>query len=86
MDKLRMNQVIKDLDFLSIRKNLKKDFSGLKRLNIAILGDSSTQLLNQSIKGFGYEIQLNFQIYEADYGQIDQEVYNISSELYKSSN
>ena len=85
MDKLRMNQLIMDLDFLSLKKNLKKDFSGLKTLNLAILGDSSTQLLHQAIKGFGYEIQLNFQIYETDYGQIDQEVYNTSSELYKSN-
>jgi hypothetical protein len=58
-----MNELIKDLDFLSLKKNLKKNFSEFKRLNIAILGDSSTQLLNQALKGFGYEKQLNFQIH-----------------------
>tara|TARA_B100001059_G_scaffold235948_1_gene283831 strand:- start:2288 stop:4039 length:1752 start_codon:yes stop_codon:yes gene_type:complete len=85
MNKIKMNQVVKDLDFLSLRRNLKKDFSGFKSLNIAILGDSSTQLLNQALKGFGYEKQINFQIHEADYSQIEQEIFNSSSQLYNTN-
>lgn len=80
-----MNQVVKDLDFLSLRRNLKKDFSGFKSLNIAILGDSSTQLFSQALKGFGYEKQINFQIHEADYSQIEQEIFNSSSQLYNTN-
>ena len=71
------------MDFLQLKKNLKKDFSKLKLLKIAILGDSSTQLLHQAIKGYGFEGAINFEIYEADYDQIEQEILTGSSGLYE---
>lgn len=40
-------------DFQEIKKNLKKDFSKFPEYKIAILGDSSTQFLSQSIRGVG---------------------------------
>lgn len=70
-------------DFTSLKKNLKKDFSGLTTIKIALLGDSATQLLNQSIKGYGYDLGFNFNIYEADYNQIDRQILDPSSELYR---
>lgn len=77
--------LIKDnLNFLDLKKNLKKDFSGLSSYRLAILGDSSTQLLHQAIRGYGYEMGLNIVIYESDYGQIEQEIYDASSRLYDS--
>jgi FkbH-like protein len=69
-------------DFLALKKNLKKDFSGFTTYKVAILGDSSTQLVNNAIRGYGYEVGLNIEIYESDYAQIDQEIYNTSSGLY----
>ncbi len=42
-------------NFNELKKNLKKDYSSLKVIKIALLGDSSTQLLAQAIKGCGYE-------------------------------
>ena len=69
-------------DFFELKKNLKKDFSGFPRFQLAILGDSSTQFLHQAIKGFGYEVGLNVAIYESDYGQIDQEIFNDQAGLY----
>lgn len=70
-------------DFISLKKNLKKDYTGYPVYKLALIGDSSTQLLNQAIKGFGYEHGLNFDIYEADYAQINQEVFTSSSGLYQ---
>jgi len=69
-------------DFFELKKNLKKDFSGLPRFRLAILGDSSTQFLHQAIRGYGYEVELNVEIYESDYGQTDQEIFNAQARLY----
>src|SRR5437764_379801 len=68
--------------FNELKKNLKKDFSGFKKIKIALLSDSASQLLNNAIKGYGYHAQLNFEIYEADYNQIDLQIFDPSSELY----
>ena len=72
-----------DLDFISLKKNIKKNFSSFPTYKLALLGDSSTQLINQAIIGWGYEYKVNFKIYEADYNQIDSEIFTRSSELFK---
>lgn len=72
-------------DFYQLKKNLKKDFSELKVIKIALLGDSATQLLTQSLRGLGYDHDLNLEIWEAGFDQIEQQVYNLSSELYTFS-
>jgi FkbH-like protein len=68
---------------LELKKNLRKDFSSLKAVRVAVLGDSTTQFLTQAIRGYGYEIGLNLEIFEADYDQIDRQVMESSSELYR---
>ena len=69
--------------FQSLRRNLKKDFTSLKSVKIAVLGDSATQMYVQAIKGYGYELGVNYEIYEADYDQIELQVFDPSSELYE---
>jgi FkbH-like protein len=69
-------------NFNQLKKNGKKDFSGMKKIKLAILADNASQLLHQAIKGYGYEAQINFEIYEADYNQIDRQVYDPTSELH----
>lgn len=69
--------------FAELKKNLKKDFSNLKLLKVALLGDSATQLLVQSLRGAGYNAQLNLEIWEANFNQIEQQIFNAASELYK---
>lgn len=68
--------------FSQLKKNLKNDFSGLKSIKIAILGDSATQFLTQAIRGMGFEFNLDLQIWEADFNQIERQVFDSSSELY----
>jgi FkbH-like protein len=68
--------------FLELKKHLKKDFSGLKAVRVAVLGDSATQLLTQAIRGHGYEAGLDLEIFEADYDQIDRQIVDMSSDLY----
>ncbi len=71
--------------FGELKKNLKKDFSSLPVKKIAVLGDTSTQLLVQALKGTGYEEGINFEIFEAEYDQIDHEIFDQESELYTSN-
>jgi len=73
------------LDFTSLKKNLKKDFTNLKTIKIAVLGDSATQLIVQAIRGYGYEEGIDLQCYEADFDQIDREILDPSSGLYQFS-
>ncbi len=70
--------------FGELKKNLKKDFSALPVKKIAILGDTSTQLLVQAIKGTGYNEGVNLEIFEAEYDQIDHEIIDEGSELYST--
>jgi len=68
--------------FNELKKHLKKDFSSFRKIKIAILADSASQLLRDAIKGYGYTAQIDFDIYEADYNQIDLQIFDPSSELY----
>ena len=70
------------LTFNELKKNLKKDFNGLKKIKVAVLGDTATQLLIQALKGEGYERGLDIQIWEADFNQIERQVFDSTTELY----
>ena len=70
-------------DFLQLKKNLKKDFSNLKAIKVAILGDSATQFLTQAIRGLGYDNQFDLQIWEADFNQVERQILDPTSELYE---
>jgi FkbH-like protein len=69
-------------DFSQLKKNLKKDFSNLKNCRVAVLGDTSTQFLTQALRGEGFDRGLDLQIWEADFDQIEMQVFDSASELY----
>jgi FkbH-like protein len=71
------------LDFNTIKKNLRKDYSGFKRLKLALLGDTATQLFGMALRGYAYEEQIDLEIFEADYNQIDRLIFDTGSELYR---
>lgn len=68
-----------------LKKNLKKDFSNFKSIKVAVLGDTATQFLIQAIRGMGFEFGFDLQIWEADFNQIERQVFDPSSELYQFS-
>jgi len=70
-------------DFTQLAKNLKKDFSNFKQIKVAVLGDTSTQFLSRAIRGIGFEKGLDLVIWEADYNQIERQVFDPSSEFYE---
>jgi FkbH-like protein len=47
------------------------------------LGDTSTQLLVQALRGEGYDYDFDLNIWEADFNQIERQVFDKSSELYQ---
>ncbi len=69
--------------FTQLKKNLKKDFGGFKEIKIAVLGDTSTQLLVQALRGTGFDHNLNLIVWEADFNQIERQVFDKSSDFYK---
>jgi FkbH-like protein len=69
-------------DFLQLKKNLKKDFSSLTKIKIAVLADTATQFLVQALRGMGYDYGINLQILEADFNQIERQIFDLNSELY----
>jgi FkbH-like protein len=71
------------MTFNELKKNLKKDFTGFQQLKLAILGDSATQLLAQAIRGAGYNHRLDIDVFDADYNQLDRQVLDLNSDLYK---
>jgi len=68
--------------FSQLKKNLKQDFSLLKQIKVALLGDTATQFLNQALRGTGYDYGFDLQIWEADFNQIERQVFDTASELY----
>jgi len=71
------------LSFSQLKKNLKKDFFGFEKIKIAVLGDTATQFLVQSLRATGYNHGFNLEIFESDFNQIERQVHDPSSELYK---
>ena len=69
--------------FSQLKKNLKNNFSDLKSIKVAILGDTATQFLAQAIRGLGYDKGFDLQIWEAEFNQIERQVFDLSSELYE---
>ena len=70
------------LSLTSLRKNLKEDLTNCEPVNIALLGDSATQLIAQAFKDYGYEEGLAVDLFEGDYDQIDLQINHPASELY----
>ncbi len=68
--------------FTVLKKNLKKDFSGFKKIKVAVLADTASQLLCAAIRAYGYDVQLDIDIYEAEYNQIDLQIFDPGSGLY----
>lgn len=70
-------------DFRTLQKNSRKECGGAK-VSVCIMGDVATQFLAQAIKGYGYECNLNLNVVDIDYNQIDMQTMDSDSELYES--
>lgn len=69
--------------FSELKRNLKKDLSVFPVIKVALLGDTATQFLHQALRATGYDYQFNLEIFEADFNQVERQVFDPSSELYE---
>jgi FkbH-like protein len=70
------------MNFNSLKKNLKKDFSPKHQFRMAILGDTATQFLSTAVAGYAVEKAIKLDIYEAPYNQIALQFKNPTSDLH----
>ena len=70
--------------FTQLKSNLKKDTNSLNTINVALLADSATQLLSIALKGTSIDRSHNLESPDLGYNQIDNQLINPNSELYKS--
>ncbi len=52
-------------------------------MKVALLGDSAIQLLAQALRGAGFNEGFDLKVWEADFGQVELQVFDTGSELYK---
>lgn len=69
--------------FREIKYNLKKKVLGLPTLKIALLGDTATQFLGTAIKGLGVDYGYKIDLFEAEYNQIEMQIEDSTSDLYR---
>lgn len=71
------------LDFSRLKKNISSVKEFKKTVKVSILADAASQLINQAIKGYGLAYGVNYDTLEADYNQIDLQIFDPGSELYE---
>ncbi|KMQ66282.1 hypothetical protein ACM46_01670 [Chryseobacterium angstadtii] len=69
--------------FSELKKELRREVPHLKKIKIALLGDTATQFLNVALKGTAVNEGFEFEIFEADFGQISRQILDPSSEYYE---
>src|SRR4051812_5059891 len=72
------------MQFKELKKYLRQDFSEFPVCRLALLGDSATQFLTHAIKAQGYFAKIAFEIFEADFDQLDRQILDAGSELYQA--
>lgn len=70
------------MQFKELKRNLKKDTSNLPVLRTLLIGDTATQFLSMAIKGEGIDRGFNLALLEAEYNQVERQVFDPTSELH----
>jgi FkbH-like protein len=66
-----------------LKRNLKSDLSGYPSFELALVGDTATQLLCTAIRGMGVERGYNIDLFEAEYNQVERQLLDPTSDLYQ---
>ncbi|MDP4255526.1 MAG: hypothetical protein Q8938_16060, partial [Bacteroidota bacterium] len=77
---------IHNLDFNHLKKNLNnapQGYPGPGATKIALLSDTASQFIVQALQGYAIEFGAAYELFEANYNQIDSQVFDPSSELYR---
>lgn len=71
------------LSFKELKNNLKKDVLTMPIIKVALAGDTSTQFLATAICGMGIERGYNIDLFEAEYNQVERQLFDPTSDLYR---
>lgn len=71
------------MGFTELKKELKKDLSGIPVIKLALIGDTATQFLATAIRGTGAIRGYNIELFEAEYNQVERQFLDPTSELYQ---
>ena len=71
------------LSFKDLKRSAAGEPSGLPALRIALLGDTATQFLATAIKGTGMRRGFHVDLFEADFNQVERQLLDPSSDLYR---
>lgn len=69
--------------FSELKKELRRDTTQLKKIKVALLGDTATQFLNIALRGTAINEGFELEVFEADFGQISRQILDPSSEYYE---
>lgn len=73
---------MENISFIELKKNCKKNTSGMAEYKLAVLGDCATQHLSTALKGYAFEKNIALDVFDADYNQLDAQTMDSGSELY----
>lgn len=68
--------------FKELRKGSRLSVSG-KEIRLAVLGNCSTQLFSMTVTGYARLSNVNLKVYDAEYNQIDAQLLDVDSEVYR---
>ncbi|MBD5133212.1 MAG: HAD-IIIC family phosphatase [Clostridiales bacterium] len=68
--------------FSQLKRLSRQDCEGAPRYRLALLGDCATQHLATALKGYARYTNLNLDVFDADYNQLDAQIMDQDSELY----
>lgn len=69
---------------IELKKKSKIVLPDVPVLKLALLGDTSTQLLATAIKGMGIARGYNIDLFEAEYNQVERQLLDPTSDLFQS--
>ncbi len=70
-------------DFKTLKKAAKNADTTLPKVKIALLGDTATQFLATAIKGAAQQNGFYADLFEAEFNQVEQQIFDPESDLHK---
>ncbi len=71
------------ISYKELKKSLKQDSTSLPTVRVALVGDTSTQMLATAIKGMGIIRNLHTELFEAEFNQVERQLLDPMSDLYQ---
>lgn len=71
------------VSFKELRNAIKINLSELSTVKLSLVGDTATQLFATALKGYGVLRGYNIELFEAEYNQVERQLFDPTSDLYQ---